>query len=89
MVSEADPVVANEVANLFPDYPEKMTQQRWKNFRAWVNSDMGEPIRSICRPWCEEMRQIHLVCRECRGEDAILVDSDSNMEVGTSDADSK
>ncbi|KAF5184492.1 Always early [Thalictrum thalictroides] len=88
MVSEADPVVANEVANLFPDFPEKMTQQRWKNFRAWVNSEMGEPICSICRPWCEEIRQIHLVCRECRGEDAILVDFDSNMEDEASDADS-
>ncbi|KAF5198000.1 hypothetical protein FRX31_012413 [Thalictrum thalictroides] len=63
MVSEADPVVANEVANLFPDYPEKMTQQRWNNFRTWVNSEMDEPIRSICLPWCEEMRQVHLNVR--------------------------
>ncbi|KAF5177854.1 Magnesium transporter mrs2-like protein, partial [Thalictrum thalictroides] len=34
MLSKAEPVVANEVANLFPDFSEKMTQQRWKNFRA-------------------------------------------------------
>ncbi|KAF5194770.1 hypothetical protein FRX31_015643, partial [Thalictrum thalictroides] len=35
MVSEVDPKIANKAATLFPEYPEKMTQQKWKKFRAW------------------------------------------------------
>ncbi|KAF5201372.1 hypothetical protein FRX31_009039 [Thalictrum thalictroides] len=71
MVVEADPSVEDEIGTFFP--PDgRVTQQKWK--------DMGEPVRGVCLPWCHYASHAQLICDHCRGEEPILVDSESEVE---------
>ncbi|KAF5205784.1 hypothetical protein FRX31_004629 [Thalictrum thalictroides] len=79
MISVADPIVEEQISVYF-HHSAKITYQVWKEYREWLMSDMGEPIRSICLPWCTYGRRAQLVCVACRGEDAILVDTESENE---------
>ncbi|KAF5191362.1 hypothetical protein FRX31_019052 [Thalictrum thalictroides] len=79
MVAEADPSIEGEIAAYFPD-SERVTQQLWKNFKGWLKSDMGEPIRGVCLQWCRYARHVQLICDDCRGAEPIMVDFESDVE---------
>ncbi|KAF5202126.1 hypothetical protein FRX31_008287 [Thalictrum thalictroides] len=83
LVSEAEPIVENEVSDFFPESPLRITQEILQRFKLWLKSDMGEPVRSLCKPWYLYIRQAHLTCDICRGEAAFVVDSGS--EIGDDD----
>ncbi|KAF5190866.1 hypothetical protein FRX31_019547, partial [Thalictrum thalictroides] len=50
LVSEADAVVEEEISAFFPPCPHHITQEQWLGFKTWLKSDMGWPIRSLCKP---------------------------------------
>ncbi|KAF5176473.1 Augmin subunit [Thalictrum thalictroides] len=81
----ADPIVEEEIGAFFPQLPQHITQDHWLGFKNWLKSDMGWPIRGICKPWYEHVRHSHIVCYYCRGGDVINVDSGS--EIGTEEED--
>ncbi|KAF5192830.1 hypothetical protein FRX31_017578 [Thalictrum thalictroides] len=83
LVSEAEPIVEDEISTFFPESPLRITQEVLQGFKVWLKSDMGEPVRSICKPWYLYVRQAHLTCDICRGEAAFIVDSGS--EIGDDD----
>ncbi|KAF5191102.1 hypothetical protein FRX31_019308 [Thalictrum thalictroides] len=78
LVSEAEPIVEDELAAFFPESPLRITQEILQNFKAWVKDQ--EPVRSICKPWYQYIRQAHLICEVCRGKAAYVVDSGSKIE---------
>ncbi|KAF5183646.1 hypothetical protein FRX31_026767 [Thalictrum thalictroides] len=78
---ESDAIVEEEIGAFFPPCPHHITQDLWQSFKNWLKSDMGWPIRSICKPWYDHIRRSQIVCNYCRGEAAIVVDSGS--EIGT------
>ncbi|KAF5184105.1 hypothetical protein FRX31_026308 [Thalictrum thalictroides] len=80
LVSEAEPVVEIEISEFFPEAPLRITQETLQNFKNWLKSDMGEPVRSLCKPWYQYIRQSHLICDGCRGEAAFMIDSGSEIE---------
>ncbi|KAF5203910.1 hypothetical protein FRX31_006502 [Thalictrum thalictroides] len=79
LVAEAEPIVEDEISVFFPDNPHRITQEILRSFKAWLKSDMGEPVRSICKPWYLYVRKAHLTCDICRGETAFAVDSGSEI----------
>ncbi|KAF5200962.1 Wat1-related protein, partial [Thalictrum thalictroides] len=81
----ADAVVEEEIGAFFPPCPQHITQDLWQGFKVWLKSDMGWPIRSICKPWYEHVRRSQIVCGYCRGEVVIVVDSGS--EIGAEEED--
>ncbi|KAF5185757.1 hypothetical protein FRX31_024655 [Thalictrum thalictroides] len=84
LVAGAEPVVEEEIYAFSPLFPARITQEMWRNFKDWLNSDMGEPVRNVCLPWYRYWRQIQVHCNVCCGGDAILVESESEDEAGTS-----
>ncbi|KAF5194174.1 hypothetical protein FRX31_016239, partial [Thalictrum thalictroides] len=50
LVSEAEPIVESEISAFFPERPLRITQETLHSFKMWLKSDMGEPVRSICKP---------------------------------------
>ncbi|KAF5187962.1 hypothetical protein FRX31_022450 [Thalictrum thalictroides] len=85
LVSEADAIVEEEIGAFFPPCPQHITQDLWQGFKIWLKSDMGWPIRSICKPWYEYVRHSQIICDYCRGGAVIVVDSGS--EIGTEEED--
>ncbi|KAF5190953.1 hypothetical protein FRX31_019460 [Thalictrum thalictroides] len=83
LVSEAAPIVEDEVNALFPESPDRITQVILQNFKGWLKD--AEPVRSICKVWYQYIRKAHLECDQCRGEAAFLVESGS--EFGDEDSD--
>ncbi|KAF5205974.1 hypothetical protein FRX31_004440, partial [Thalictrum thalictroides] len=79
LVSEADAIVEEEINAFFPPYPHHITQEQWLGFKRWLKSDMGWPIRSLCKPWYEHVRHSQIVCFYCRGGVVIDVDSGSDI----------
>ncbi|KAF5189128.1 hypothetical protein FRX31_021286 [Thalictrum thalictroides] len=87
LVAEADAIVEEEIGAFFPPCPHHITQDLWQGFKSWLKSDMGSPIRSICKPWYEHVRRSQIVCSYCRGEAAIVVDSGSEIDTEEEDDD--
>ncbi|KAF5176131.1 hypothetical protein FRX31_034281 [Thalictrum thalictroides] len=78
LVSEAGPIVEDELVAFFPENPLHITQEILQNFKAWVKNQ--EPVRNICKPWYQYIRQAHLICEVCREKAAYVVDSGSEIE---------
>ncbi|KAF5188150.1 hypothetical protein FRX31_022262 [Thalictrum thalictroides] len=78
LVSEAEPIVEDELAAFFPKPPHRITQEILQHFKVWVKDQ--EPVRSICKAWYQYIRQSHLICEVCRGEAAYVIDSGSEIE---------
>ncbi|KAF5203513.1 hypothetical protein FRX31_006900 [Thalictrum thalictroides] len=85
LVSEAAPIVEDEVNVLFPESPNRITQVILQNFKEWLKS--AEPVRSVCKLWYQFIRKAHLECDQCRGEAAYLIDSGSEIEDEDADVD--
>ncbi|KAF5196878.1 hypothetical protein FRX31_013535 [Thalictrum thalictroides] len=84
LVSEASPIVEDEVNALFPESPDRITQESLQNFKGWLKS--ADPVRSLCKVWYQYIRKAHLECDQCRGEAAYQVESGSEVEDEDSDA---
>ncbi|KAF5195555.1 hypothetical protein FRX31_014858 [Thalictrum thalictroides] len=87
LVFEAEPIVEIAVNAFFLERPHRITQEILQSFKVWVKSDMGEPVRSIYKPWYQYIRKAHLDCEHCRGKVASVVDSGSEIEKDESDVD--
>ncbi|KAF5180019.1 hypothetical protein FRX31_030394 [Thalictrum thalictroides] len=79
MVANADPSVEMKIAEFFPR-DGRVTQVLWHNFRRWLKTDMGHPIRDDCLPWCQYACQTMMICEECRGGEPIEIDSESDAD---------
>ncbi|KAF5207301.1 hypothetical protein FRX31_003107 [Thalictrum thalictroides] len=64
LVAEAEPSIEIEITNFFPQFPARITQEKWKDFKPWLNSDMGEPVRDIRLPWSRYGRYTQQICAE-------------------------
>ncbi|KAF5175725.1 hypothetical protein FRX31_034688 [Thalictrum thalictroides] len=79
LVSEASPIVEDEINALFPESPDRITQVSLQNFKGWLKN--AEPVRSMCKVWYQYIRKAHLECDQCRGEAAYQVESRSEIVI--------
>ncbi|KAF5176639.1 hypothetical protein FRX31_033774 [Thalictrum thalictroides] len=58
--------------------------ETWRGFAAWLRSDMGEPIRGVCIPWCRFGIENQRKCKACRdkaeGTDEIVAEGAENFD---------
>ncbi|KAF5196491.1 hypothetical protein FRX31_013922 [Thalictrum thalictroides] len=66
LITDAEPHVEELVFAFFPPNPARIRVETWREFAAWLRSDMGEPIREVCIPWCQFGIENQRKCKACR-----------------------
>ncbi|KAF5188098.1 hypothetical protein FRX31_022315 [Thalictrum thalictroides] len=57
MVVAAKGVIKATIEDVFPLPPQKIKRENWEMFAEWLETDIGEPVRFMCLPWCYDSHE--------------------------------